>query len=144
MNVSLVLVTALTLSAPALKDPPKNPDDLTGEWVLEKITIAGRASLAADLVYNFTPEGKWVIHREGKELVAPNRGYAFNPKADPPSLELISDTARQDVARREGIYKIEGDTLTMCVAPAKKPRPAKWDSTAENGHTIYVMKRKKK
>jgi len=144
MNATLLLGAALIVSAPGLKDPPKKANDPTGEWVVESTTSAGRMLAAsANLVYTFTPDGKWLIHRDGMELVAPNRGFAHDPKPNPPTIDLISNATRPDTARL-GIYKIEADTLTICTAPAKAGRASDFTSTADNRYMIYVLKRKKK
>ena len=145
MNATLLFGVVLTVSAPALKDPPKKDNDLTGEWVAESTTSAGRMlAVAGNLVYTFTPDGKWLIHRDGTELAAPNRGFAYDPKPNPPTIDLMSNRTRPDTTGRLGIYKVEGDTLTICVAAAKAGRASNFESTAENRQTIYTLKRKKK
>jgi uncharacterized protein (TIGR03067 family) len=134
---------ALAASAPALKDLPKKANDLTGEWVVERVAVANKTLSSGDLVYTFTADGKWLIHRDGTELPAPNRQYTADPKARPATVELIADATRP-ATRREGIYEVDGDTLTMCVGPPKGARPTKFESTADDRNTIYVLKRKKK
>jgi len=143
MNAIGWLGLALAASAPALKDPPKKAQDLTGEWMVERVTAAGRPLESSNLVYKFTADGKWVIFREGMELTAPNRQYAADPKASPATVELISDSTRA-ATYREGIYEMDGDTLTMCVGPPQGARPTKFESIGEDRNTIYVLKRKKK
>jgi uncharacterized protein (TIGR03067 family) len=144
MNATLLLGVAVGLSAPALKDPPKNRTDLVGEWAVESAIASGnRATTGGNLVYTFTKEGKWFIRRGDEELGAGKRGVEFDPKADPPQVTLVSDATRLGSSRRHGIYKIEGDTATLCVAAAGEPRPTMFESTARNRQTIYVLKRKK-
>jgi uncharacterized protein (TIGR03067 family) len=144
MNATLMIAAALTISAPALKDPPKKANDLTGEWVVESTTSAGRMlAVTGNLVYTFTPDGKWLIHRDGMELPATNRGFANDPKPNPPTIDLMSNGTRPETARL-GIYKVEADTLTICVGAAKAGRASDFASTADNRYMIYVLKRKKK
>lgn len=42
-----------------------------------------------------------------------------------------------------GIYKIEGDMLTSCVAEIGKERPKEFASTPGSGHTLRVFRRVK-
>jgi len=146
MNGTLLAGLALVVSAPALKEPPKKAHDLSGEWVMESTTVAGttRPATGLELVYEFTKDEKWLIRRADKELPAANRGYKADPKAETPTIDLMTDSTRPDVTLREGIYKVEGDTLTICVANVKQPRPTKFESTAGDRNMIYVLKRKKK
>ncbi|HJZ93158.1 MAG TPA: TIGR03067 domain-containing protein [Gemmataceae bacterium] len=146
MNATVLAGLALVVSAPALKEPPKKPHELTGEWVMESTTVAGttRPAPGGELVYEFTKDEKWLIRRAEKELAAANRGYKADPKAETPTIDLMTDVTRPDVTRREGIYKIEGDTLTICLANVKQPRPTRFESTAGDRNLIYVLKRKKK
>jgi uncharacterized protein (TIGR03067 family) len=144
MNATLLLGAALTVAAPALKDPPKKENHPTGEWLVESTTSAGRMlAVTANLVYTFTADGKWLIHRDGMELASPSRGFTHDPKPNPPTIDLMSNTTRPDTARL-GIYKMEADTLTICVATAKAGRASDFTSTADNRYMIYVLKRKKK
>jgi uncharacterized protein (TIGR03067 family) len=144
MNTSLVFGVALVVSAPALKDPPRNPRDIVGEWVVESVTVRGQERPSSNLNYIFTKDGKWIIHRDDKETPNVNRVYKCNPRAFPPTLELIASSNGGAAGPREGIYKLDGDKLTMCVAASGNARPEKFESTADNGQTIYVLKRKKK
>jgi|SRR5262245_33755765 len=145
MNATLLLGLSLALGAPALKDPPKKEPAIVGEWVMISTGTAGnvRPYPGGELIYEFTADGKWLIRRTGKELAAPNRGYKADTKVNPPSVDLITDTTRSDQTRREGIYKVEGDTLTMYLAGVKQPRPASFEAAAEAPNIIYVLKRKK-
>jgi uncharacterized protein (TIGR03067 family) len=142
MTAPLLGLTML-LAAPALKDRPTNVE-LVGEWSVESAISSGnRATTGGELVYTFTRDGKWLIHRQGKELPSQGRGFSVDPGARPPRVELISNTTRADATRRLGICKFEKDTVTLCVAASGQPRPTEFESTKENRCTVYVLKRKK-
>jgi uncharacterized protein (TIGR03067 family) len=145
MNSVLILGVTLALSAPALKDRPKKADQtIVGEWEVTSITLpGGRASASSGLRYTFSADGRWLIHRKGEEL-AGNRGYAMDPKAVPPAVELITGTAAANPARRLGIFKVERDTLTICAAKSRDARPTSFDPAAKDGVTLYVLERVKK
>ena len=146
MNAVLLLTTALTVSAPALKEKPKAAEaDPTGDWEMESTTVSGRPSvLSGRLVYSFTKDGKWVLSRDGKELATTlDRRVEFDARAAQPTIDLITNAANP-TARLRGIYKIEGDTLTICGTRAKADRPATFESPEGSGITLYVLKRAKK
>jgi uncharacterized protein (TIGR03067 family) len=144
MTVQATLLLALALGAPALKDPPKKGPTVVGEWEVESISTGGRQSnVGTGLRYTFTADGKWLIHRDGEEL-APQlrRGFVLDARADPPAVDLVSNTAANNSARFQGIFKVEGDTLTLCGTRQKgADRPTKFEAPDGSQVTIYVLRR---
>jgi uncharacterized protein (TIGR03067 family) len=140
---ALLLGAALAVSAPALKDRPKLAE-LVGEWVVESLTIEGTAHVLSGegTVWGFTKDGVWIIRQGGKESSL-NRRYTTDPSARPLRVELMP-AVRAAVSRRAGIYKVEGDVATLCLAPDREPRPTEFESTKENRCTVYVLRRMKK
>jgi uncharacterized protein (TIGR03067 family) len=147
MATTLLLGLAVGLGAPALKDPPKKAATVAGEWEVVSMTTGGRAAgVGTDLRYTFTDDGRWLIHRDGQE-VGPQlrRGFVVDPKPDPPTVDLISNSAAANGPRLIGIFKIEGDTLTICGTRQKgAERPTKFDSPDGSQIAVYVLKRVKK
>jgi uncharacterized protein (TIGR03067 family) len=144
--MSATLLLALALAAPGPKDPPKKDAPApVGEWEVESVVIAGkpRALGPNPLYYTFTADGKWHIHRAAGIPPATDRAYYFDPKADPPTIDLNHEPAEQEVRLTRGIYKIEGDTLTICLGRGRTGRPKAFESTAEAPTTLYVFKRVK-
>jgi uncharacterized protein (TIGR03067 family) len=143
---TVLLGLAVTVGAPALKDKEKAPS-LVGEWEVESITTNGNPSATtAGLRYTFTADGKWVIHRNGKETSPTiSRGFTADPKPNPPTVDLVSNTNAANGSRLLGIFKVEGDTLTICGTRTKgADRPTKFEAPEGSGLTLYVMKRAKK
>jgi len=144
MNASLLYFVALGVTAPALKDPPANLSVLMGEWSLERGIASGNgASAGGEFIYTFTKDGKWLIHRGDQAVDVGDLGFTLDPSTDPPHVDLFSDRARPAATRRRGIYKVEGDQVTLCVAAENRPRPTSFESTSENRNSIYVLKRRK-
>jgi uncharacterized protein (TIGR03067 family) len=144
VNSVLLLVAALTVSAPALKEKPKAAaDEPTGEWEIQGITVSGRQTVFnGQVIYSFTKDGKWAVSRDGKATGIELR-VEFDAKAAPPTIDLISNP-QAATSRQQGIYKIDGDTLTICVRRGKAERPTAFESPEGSGVTLYVMKRVQK
>lgn len=144
---TVVWLAALVVAAPIVKVKPVPAGDVVGEWRVESTTIGGRQTKSpVPLVYTFTKDGKWLVHRDGEPL-APTlqRGYEVDPKAGPPTFDLITNTAAVNGARFRGIFKLDGDTLTLCGTRARDAaRPTAFESAEGSGHTLYVLKRVKK
>jgi uncharacterized protein (TIGR03067 family) len=144
VNPVLLLAAALAVSAPALKEKPKTAEtEPTGEWEMHSTTVSGRQTVInGQLVYTFTKEGKWVMRRDGQELGI-DRRVEFDAKAAQPTIDLILNP-QVATSRYQGIYKVEGDTLTISASRGKAERPTTFESPEGSGITLYVLKRVKK
>ena len=142
---TVLLGLALGLGAPALKDKPTSPS-LEGEWEVEGVTTGGRPSkVAPGLRYTFTPDGKWLISRDGQALSPQhNRTVVVDAKPNPPTVDMVSNANAANSSRLLGIYKVEGDTLTICGTRGGAERPSSFDSPDGSAVTTYVLKRVKK
>ena len=121
------------LAAPGDKDAPKKPSPIVGEWLL--LTIDGREAAATD--YKFRANGDLVgSGRLGVPGDVFQCRYATDEKAAPFQIDET-----QDDVRREGIFKIEGDRLTICWREGRGQRPKKF---GEKGASEQVFERVKK
>jgi uncharacterized protein (TIGR03067 family) len=141
-----LLGLALAVGAPHLKDTEKAPT-IVGEWEVETITTNGRKSAVGNgLRYTFTADGKWLIHRDGKETSPTiNRGFTADAKPNPATVDLTTSRPGGPENRLIGIYKVDGDTLTICGTRAKgADRPTRFEAPEGSGNTMYVLKRARK
>jgi uncharacterized protein (TIGR03067 family) len=140
----VLLALALTVAAPGLKDPPKKDiKPLLGEWVVEKPELGGLPfpHPAGGANVQFTSDGM-MVSREGAN--APEEcGYTADPKKDPAEIEITPSAVEGKVITMVGIYKVEGDTLTLCLVVGGK-RPTKFESVAGEGTIYMTFKRPKK
>ena len=117
----VLLALAVTLAAPGPKDPPEKPSSIVGEWECVEAVGNGRKATAEDLAgwqiaYEFTADGKNRV-RWGTERS--EHMYSTDPKKDPAELDVVADPkAKKSLA----IYKVEKDTLTICMASAARMR----------------------
>lgn len=143
---AMLLVLAMALSAPALKEKA-NSGDIVGEWTLESSSLGGKAvpvAMPDNLTYQFTADGKWIIKSADGKASASARDFTLNPKADPPTIDVPVPKAGVLATRTMlGIWKVDGDTLTICFTAGDGERPKNF-APADGARTIVmVLKRVK-
>ena len=130
-------VTALTVLLMAIlihAEPVNAPPELSDAWIIQTLTKGG--GVQNDAV--------------GKQLTI--RGHELVSDLDPGNTAIISvdaskepgwfDITDGDQIVQKGIYKIDGDTLTLCMAAEKSERPREFASPAGSSATLIVATRK--
>jgi uncharacterized protein (TIGR03067 family) len=139
--VALLTIPVTALAAPALKDrPSKGPPPIVGEWVRVGHTQGG-TPVAPDAQPHhqvFKADGAWEYSYGGGASPA-GMSYATDPKRTPPTIDIRMNAANPPTWR--GIYKVEGDTLTLYLATGTADRPTKFESSADHPTTMWVFKR---
>jgi uncharacterized protein (TIGR03067 family) len=144
---ALVLLFGAVVSAedkkadPLSKEAKKELQKLQGKWVLKRIECAGKKSEAEDpdakLVLEFTGR-KWIFDGQEKEEI-----IALDPTTSPKCMDLKSVEKERKGQVEEAIYKIDGDTLTICWYQGKgKQRPTRFEAPAEQPDTILAVFKK--
>jgi uncharacterized protein (TIGR03067 family) len=131
--VAGVAVAGLVVAAPGDKDAPKQPSPIVGEWRL--LTIDGQESV--DLVQEYRANGDLEgVGQIGMARMGFRCRYTTDEKAEPFQIDET-----QDDVRREGIFKVEGDRLTVSLREGRGTRPKKF---GEKGAIEEVFERVKK
>jgi uncharacterized protein (TIGR03067 family) len=140
-----LLVLALTVAAPALKDKPPPPAGVDGRWAVERVVKDGKA-LGRHTGFIPDPceaDGAW-LRTPGEP---PSRGdavgYSSHPKARPARIDLYVTKFGREMTV-EGVYKVEGDMLTMCLAGLGTARPDTFEAPAGSDRILITFKRVKR
>ena len=140
MNAFLLFATAIALGDPGPKDPPMKPEPLVGVWTLDSIAFGGKVHPDPDRMrWQFTAEGKYIKHWADKKHEA---RYSINPKADPRAIDLKLRPDVPDFPNIEGIFKVDGDTLTVALPQdGRTVRPTDFEVPKDSKIAVYVFKR---
>lgn len=143
MNAALVFGMVLSLGAPGDKEAAKkDAPSIVGEWDGEKAVRGGQERPVPDggIKITFTADGKLVVKEGSKD--AQEGTYKVDAKKNPAEIEV---TPPKEDGTRIGIFKIDGDTLTICLADKDSTdRPTKFESPDGTNIMLITLKRVKK
>ena len=111
--------------------------DLQGIWKWQSAALAGDPFPPAEArLMAMTFKGDQVMPSADPTDMAT---FFPDPSKSPATIDFIDRAKNVD----RGIYKIEGDVLTICMslAQTEKPRPTAFESTRANGALLIVMKK---
>jgi uncharacterized protein (TIGR03067 family) len=88
----------------------------------------------------FTADGKFIFKEGNKD--ADEGTYKVDAKKNPGEIDIVPP---KESSTHVGIYKIEGDTLTICLADKNSTeRPTKFESPDGSDIFLVTLKRVKK
>jgi uncharacterized protein (TIGR03067 family) len=135
MRALLTLATALALTA-TVHAEPKDDEKVQGEWT---VTAAekGKKPIGDLANASLTIKGDQITLDNGdkKETVT----FVLDPAKAPKHI-TITDRGEKKIG---GIYKLEGDTLTICFIHDSDERPTSFETKEGTALTLLVLKRKK-
>jgi uncharacterized protein (TIGR03067 family) len=118
---------------------------LEGTWQAVSYALDGQEASVEDMKrfqLIIDTAGKTTAVQDGKPFIASTT--KIDPTADPKTMD-ITFTLGPDKGRTAlAIYKLEGDTMTICRAAPGKDRPTKFSSKPGSGHTLMVYARRTK
>ena len=140
MSTTLLLGMAWTIGAPALKPLP-NPEVIVGEWRLIDSYHAGKSDFelqrtAIDTVR--ITQDDWSAISQGRVCV--KSAIRVDTKNRPAQID-IGVPAPNQPGSLLGIFKIEGDTLTVAYDDAPNARPTKFESPRTSSIQVLIFQR---
>ncbi|MFO0843407.1 MAG: TIGR03067 domain-containing protein [Gemmataceae bacterium] len=140
-------LTCLSLAAPdapAAKIDREALKRFEGSWKLTAQEHGGKKSDKKEIVrVTLDVKGaKWTT-RDGVEVKEEAAVEALDAKARPATIDLRITSGSDADKTVRGIWKRDGDTLTICVAEPNRERPKEFAGQEGSGHTLLVFTRSK-
>lgn len=136
----MLTAVAVVLAASAGVAADKSPID--GNWTIESVTRDGKKDDAFTGASRVHENGKYTMKAaEGKTL--PTSEGGFTADADKKTIDMKPTGGRYKDKTLLGVYKLDGDTLTIAFAEPGKDRPTGFDSKEGSGVVVAVMKKAK-
>lgn len=135
---------AFGLMAAVLGFAAADGNTTSGKWVIESVTRDGKAD--DDL------KGAVRVHAGDKYTVTPVAGskspavsgtFTTDATKTPATLDMKPGAGRYKDKTLFGIYKLDGDTLTVAFAEPGKDRPTGFESKPGSGVVVAVHKKSK-
>jgi uncharacterized protein (TIGR03067 family) len=135
---TLLVGTLVNADDKAVKDELKRHE---GTWSVTSSVYDGQAA-SEDLVRSIMRivEGDHAVwERDGKRFAGTT--IELDPAREPNAIDVIPDGGRNRGERVLGIYKLEGDKLTICMADPGKSRPTEFKAERGSGCTLRTFTR---
>jgi uncharacterized protein (TIGR03067 family) len=112
-----------------------------GTWVATSSIYDGQKA-PEDVVRSIrrTVEGDHVVWKRAGKSFAGTK-IELDPAREPKTIDVIPDGGRNRGERVLGIYKLEGDQLTICMAAPGQPRPQEFQAEKGSGCTLRTFSR---
>jgi uncharacterized protein (TIGR03067 family) len=118
--------------------------ELTGNWQATTYALDGKNAPADDMKkiqLTFDAEGNTKAFNDGKLFIASST--KIDPTANPATIDITFTGGEGKGGTALGIYKIEGDVLTICRAAPGKERPKEFSSNPDSGLTLMSYQHKR-
>jgi uncharacterized protein (TIGR03067 family) len=142
---ALVVLTVPLLMAADNDDVKKELKALQGKWKVVSLEAGGNV-LPKEAVPDFT----FTVGADGKSTGKHPKGeyeatVTVDPRKKPKTIDNLHESGDQKGKKQYGIYKLEGDTLTVCITrpgAAEGDRPKDF-ATKDTANVVFVFERVK-
>src|SRR5262245_27417208 len=146
MNWLPAIGLAVVVGAPGTKDPAKKvePPAIVGEWECVDFTGGGRKATAKEVAefgirMEFTADGKFRCRQGTQDF--PDGTYKIDSAKEPAEVDYAAGGIMKG---NKGIYRIDKEMLTICVAEGGGDRPTKFEAPAGTRIMLVTFKRVEK
>jgi uncharacterized protein (TIGR03067 family) len=142
----VLVLFATGLCAPGLADDDAVKNELKrhqGTWIATSSTFDGQKAPEeiVRLIKRIVTDDHVVWQRNGKQFAGTT--VVLDSTNEPNTIDVIPDGGRNRGERILGIYKLDRDTLTICMAAPGQPRPKDFKAEKGNGWTLQTFTREK-
>lgn len=142
--MKMLLSLALALGFISLAGAEDKKDPSAGKWVVESVIRDGKAIDAYKGGTRINGGGKYSFTPPADSKIPPSTGsYTIDLSKTPNTFDAVAKGGTFDGKTLLGIFKVDGDTLTMAFAEPGKERPTKFESAAGSGVVLAVYKKAK-
>jgi uncharacterized protein (TIGR03067 family) len=116
--------------------------ELAGTWQAVTYALDGVKASDEDMKkvkLTFDRDGKTEASNEGKVFIASTT--KIDPTKEPMTIDISFTQGSQKGQTSLGIYKIDGNVLTICRASPGSPRPTEFASQRGSRHTLMTYKK---
>jgi uncharacterized protein (TIGR03067 family) len=134
------------LSADAQKEGAgkKELEKFQGKWVRVSITIDGKALEEDEIKHRslvFKGEKLTLLYKDKERATA---SLKIDRSKSPAQIDTTNEDGPRKGGTSKGIYKFDGDTLTICTGGwGKDNRPTEFASKPGSGTMLFVFRRAK-
>jgi uncharacterized protein (TIGR03067 family) len=120
-------------------------EKLQGTWVLAALEVRGKV-VPEDELKGATAKliiaGRKASIQEG--TVTLEVSLTIDPAKSPKQIDIRRTPPGQEAHTALGIYRLEGDTLTICHDPRGQQRPTKFKTQPRSNQMLETLRREKK
>lgn len=122
----------------------KDLEKMQGDWALASMTRDGMKfpDEDAQALFRTVKGDHYTVSRY--EKVVGKGTFTIDATKTPRTIDFLPETEKDKSRAIRGIYKFDGDKLTVCYAPAGKDRPTEFASKEGQMHTLMVWEREAK
>lgn len=143
------LETLVRGAAPAAAKTPKRKSrapagpatEFEGEWPMISGTMNGKPmdQSMVQWVKRLTQANQTTVQAGPQVMLEVE--FTYDPTQSPKTIDYVNLTGTNKGKTQSGIYKFEGDVLTVCIAAPGDPRPAEFESVPGDDRTLTAWKR---